>query len=83
MFCILLRVLSGSIGLGKRGLGFSGGINSFYVDGEINKYWALGKKWYAGISSVANIILPFKQPYINQIGSWDITIIMSGVWIIK
>ena len=57
---------SGSIGLAKRGLGFTGGINSFSLDGEYNKYWSLGKKWYASTQFQGNIKLPFNQAYINQ-----------------
>lgn len=57
---------SGNITLGKRGLGFSGGINSFYVDASVNKYWALGNKWFASTQLQGKIKLPFKQPYINQ-----------------
>ena len=57
---------SGSIGLGKRGFSFTGSVNSFSIDGEYNKYWALGKKWYASTQLQGNIKLPFKQAYINQ-----------------
>ena len=57
---------SGSIGLGKRGLGFTGGINSFSVGVEFNKYWSLGKKWYVSTQLQGNIKLPFDQAYINQ-----------------
>ena len=57
---------SGSIGLSKRGLGFTGGINSFSIDAEYNKYWALGKKWYASSQFQGNIKLPFEQAFINQ-----------------
>lgn len=57
---------SGSIAIGKRGLGFTGGVNSFSIDGEYNKYWALGKKWYANAQLHGNIKLPFTQAYINQ-----------------
>lgn len=60
-----LTGISGNIGIGKRGLGFSGGINCFAIEGEINKYWSLGKKWYAGSQVQAHIKLPFNQSYIN------------------
>jgi len=63
-----LTGVTGMVGIGKRGFGFSGGINVFYVDGEINKFWSLGKKWYTGAQFRGNIKLPFKQPYINQQG---------------
>ncbi len=61
-----LTGLSGSIGIGKRGLGFTGGINVFFIDGQYNKYLSLGKKWYASVQLQGNIKLPFKQAYINQ-----------------
>ena len=61
-----LTGVSGSIGLGKRGLGFTGGVNSFSVGVEYNKYWSLGKKWYASTQLQGNIKLPFRQAYINQ-----------------
>ena len=61
-----LTGVSGSVGLAKRGFGFSGGINSFSVDAEFNRYWSLGKKWYASSQVQGNIKLPFRQPYINQ-----------------
>ena len=61
-----LTGLSGSIGIAKRGLGFSGGINLVSFDGEVSKYWALGKKWFVSAQLQGNIKLPFDQPYINQ-----------------
>jgi hypothetical protein len=61
-----LTGFSGSFSLAKRGLGLSGGINVFSVDGEYNKYWSLGKKWYASTQLKGNVKLPFDQPYINQ-----------------
>jgi hypothetical protein len=33
---------------------------------EFNKYWSLGKKWYASTQWQGNIKLPFRQAYINQ-----------------
>lgn len=61
-----LTGFSGSIGIGKRGLGFTGGVNAFSLDGEFNKYWSLGKKWYTSAQIQGNIKLPFNQAYINQ-----------------
>jgi hypothetical protein len=61
-----LTGVSASVGLAKRGLGLSGGINSFSIDAEYNRYWSLGKKWYASTQVQGNIKLPFRQPYINQ-----------------
>ena len=57
---------SGSLGLAKRGWGFTGGVNSFSIGVEFNKYWSLGKKWYASTQLQGNIKLPFRQAYINQ-----------------
>lgn len=57
---------SGSVSVGKRGLRFSEGINSFSIDAEYNKYWSLGRKWYASTQLQGNIKLPFDQAYINQ-----------------
>ena len=50
----------------KRGFGFTGGTNLFSIEGSYNKYWALKKNWFFSLQSVANIKLPFDQPYINQ-----------------
>jgi outer membrane protein assembly factor BamA len=61
-----LTGFSGSFSLTKRGLGLSGGINLFAISGEYNKYWSLGKKWYASTQLQGNIKLPFHQAYINQ-----------------
>lgn len=61
-----LTGFSGKLELEKRGLGFSGGINLFSIQGEFNKYWSLGKKWYASTQIQGTIKLPFDQPYINQ-----------------
>lgn len=61
-----LTGVTSMLGIGKRGLGFTGGINVFYIDGELNKYWSLGKKWYTSAQLRGNVKLPFKQAYINQ-----------------
>lgn len=52
----------------KRGLGFTGGINSLTVEGSLSKYYDLGKKWYSNIQLNGMIRLPFYQAYINQRG---------------
>ncbi|MBA2561967.1 MAG: hypothetical protein H0V14_03485 [Chitinophagaceae bacterium] len=57
---------SGYFSLQKRGLGLTGGINMFSLEGEYNKFIALGKQWYTSIQLTGKIKLPFKQPYINQ-----------------
>lgn len=50
----------------KRGTGFSGGVNMFYVEGNFNKYWDLGNTWYGSINASAKTTLPFNQAFINQ-----------------
>ncbi len=52
----------------KRGLGFTGGINMLSVEGGMNKYFDLGKKWYSNIQLSAKMKLPFDQAYFNQRG---------------
>lgn len=55
-----------SVGLSKRGLGFSGGINMLTLGGSYNRYLSLGKNWYHSLNSTARLKVPFRQPYINQ-----------------
>jgi hypothetical protein len=57
---------SGYVSFRKRGLGLTGGVNMFSVEGEYNKFMALGKQWYTSIQLTGKLKLPFKQPYINQ-----------------
>jgi outer membrane protein assembly factor BamA len=52
----------------KRGLGLTSDINMFSVEATLNKYYPLGKKWYAGVQLSGKIKLPFDQAYINQQG---------------
>ncbi len=52
----------------KRGLGFTGGINSFTVEAGLNKYNQLSKRWYSGLYAAGRITLPLRQAYINQRG---------------
>ncbi|MEO6550580.1 MAG: POTRA domain-containing protein [Ferruginibacter sp.] len=52
--------------ISKRGLGLTGGVNVFSVEGGYNKYWALPANWYSSVQLLGNIKLPFDQPYINQ-----------------
>ena len=61
--------LTGAAGfatVGKRGLGFTGGTNLFFVEGGYSKYKAISKNWWASIQLTGKIKLPFDQPYINQ-----------------
>lgn len=50
----------------KRGFGFSGGVNMFSVAGAYTRYFTHPKKWYTSVQLYSKLILPFKQPYINQ-----------------
>jgi outer membrane protein assembly factor BamA len=52
--------------LSKRGLGFTGGVNAFIVDGYYNKYIPHGKNWYSSIQLIGKIKAPFRLAYINQ-----------------
>lgn len=56
------------VALSKKGLGFTGGINSFTVEAGLNKYFELGKNWFSSIQLNGKIRLPFYQAYINQRG---------------
>lgn len=61
-----LRGTTGTVRLLKRGLGFSGGINMFSIEGSYNRYWPLKNDWYLSTELSAKTTLPFNQPYINQ-----------------
>ena len=50
----------------KRGLGFTGGLNMLSIEAGLNKYYDLGKKWYANFQLKGRIKLPFEQPYFNR-----------------
>ena len=56
------------IAVSKRGTGFTGGVNALTLETGMNRYYALGKKWYSSIQLNAKIRLPFYQAYINQRG---------------
>ncbi|MEJ7588445.1 MAG: POTRA domain-containing protein [Ferruginibacter sp.] len=61
-----LKGVTGYTTLSKRGLGLTGGINYFLIEGGYNKYWAHANNWFTSVQMIANIKLPFDQPYINQ-----------------
>lgn len=63
-----LEGVSGYITFLKRGFGLSGGINMFAMQGEYDRFIALGKKWFTSAQFTGNIKLPFKQAFINQRG---------------
>lgn len=56
------------LGIVKKGLGFTGGINMLSIEGGFNRYYSMGKNWYSNIQLYGKIKLPFKQAYINQRG---------------
>jgi len=61
-----LKGTTGYYSLTKRGLGITGGINLFAIDGAYNRFWAYKKNWFSSLQFRANVKLPFDQPYINQ-----------------
>ena len=63
-----LKGTAGYFAVTKRGFGLTGGMNMFSVEGGFNKYYSLGKNWYASGQASAKIKLPFEQSYINQRG---------------
>ncbi len=50
----------------KRGFGWAGGLNMFSIQGEYDRYFSLGRKWYLAVQLAGMIKLPFTQSYINQ-----------------
>jgi outer membrane protein assembly factor BamA len=56
------------VSLTKRGLGFTGTINSFTVEAGLNRYFDWGKNWYSSLQLNGKIRLPLRQAYINQRG---------------
>ena len=61
-----LKGLAYSYQITKRGLGFSGGVNSTILNGSVAKFIAHKRKLYSTIIAAAIIKAPFKQAYINQ-----------------
>jgi Surface antigen variable number repeat len=58
--------LAYSYGIGKRGLGFSGGINSLQLSGSFRKYIAHKHNFFSNVTVNGVVKLPFNQAYINQ-----------------
>lgn len=54
------------IGISKRGLGFTGGLNMLSLGVSYNRYFKQRHQFYTSIEALANVKLPFNQPYINQ-----------------
>lgn len=71
-----LKGVKGYLNLSKRGFGFKGSTDYFYVESGYSKYWAHSRNWYSSLQVMGHITLPFKQPYINQkaIGYGDATL---------
>ncbi len=63
-----LKGTSGYFAVMKRGLGLTGGINMLSLEGGLNKYYPLGKNWFASVQVNGKIKLPFDQAFINQRG---------------
>jgi outer membrane protein assembly factor BamA len=61
-----LAGLKYNYGISKRGLGFSGGINSTTFFGSFAKYIPHKHNFFSSIKSSAILKLPFNQAYINQ-----------------
>lgn len=52
----------------KRGFGFTGGVNMFQVEAGFNRYYYLGRKWFAAFNLNGKVKLPLDQAYVNQRG---------------
>ena len=52
--------------VGKRGFGFTGGINMFSIEGAYSIYHNFSKSWFGSLQLSGKIKLPFNQPYYNQ-----------------
>lgn len=50
----------------KRGLGFTGGINLFEINGSASRFIPHGKNWYSSVQLIAKIKAPFDLAYINR-----------------
>jgi outer membrane protein assembly factor BamA len=74
-----LEGISGHVSVQKRGLGLKGGINMLSVEGQYNKFNALGKGWYSSVQFAGKIKLPFDQPFINQRALGDKNSFLRGL----
>ena len=54
------------IGISKRDLGFSGGLNMLLLGVSYKRYYKHSRGFYTSFEGLSNIKLPFKQAYINQ-----------------
>lgn len=72
-----LKGLTYGYGILKRGLQFSGGINSTLLQGIVSRYIPHGHNWYSNVQLAGIMRLPFKeQAYINRraIGYGNLTL---------
>ena len=53
-------------GISKRGLGFTGGINTLTLSGSFAKFYTHKHNWFSAIQSSALLKLPFEQAFINR-----------------
>lgn len=63
-----LKGLAYAYGISKRGIGFTGGINSTTFSGGIAKYISHKNNFYSTVQSSALIELPLNQAFINLAG---------------
>lgn len=61
-----LKGLIYNYGISKRGLGFSGGINSLTLSGSFAKFYTHKHNWFSVIQTSALLKLPFEQSFINR-----------------
>ena len=61
-----LKGITALLIVGKRGFGFTGGINMFSIEGVYNVYHDFNKNWFGSVQLSGKIKLPFNQPYFNQ-----------------
>jgi outer membrane protein assembly factor BamA len=55
-----------TLGINKRGLGVSGGVNMLSFDISYRKYFPHKYGFFSSLTMMGKLKLPFKQPYINQ-----------------
>lgn len=61
-----LKGLLYNYGISKRGLGFTGGINTLTLSGSFAKFYTHKHNWFSVIQTSALVKLPFEQAFINR-----------------
>ena len=61
-----LKGITALLTISKRGIGFTGGVNMFSLEGSYNIYHNLSRNWFGSLQFSGKIKLPFNQPYFNQ-----------------